>query len=476
MTSGRHIAVIGSGFSGSLLAIHLLRRAGLWDRIYLIERNAQFGRGLAYSTGNPSHLLNVRASNMSAFADAPEHFLEWLCALPGEQRDGITGEDDRLTFAPRRLYGTYIQSILHQGIWGEDNGRKLYLVADEAVKLHPSAAGVAVEVGGGRIYEADAAVLATGNSPPAASRPGYFGNPWDPAIAEHFDPRAPILLVGTGLTMIDVVVSLLDGGHEGPITAISRRGLLPAVHAATSPHPRFLPAASAPRTVAVLLRLIRAEIDRARLAGQDWRAVIDALRPDTQDLWRRLPLAEKQRFLRHLRPWWDVHRHRMAPQVAARIDRARRSGQLVIRRGRLQGFDAQPARVVAHVAFTGAERPAELEVGRIINCSGPQSNYAEIADPLVRDLLGSGLARPDLLGLGLAVTADGAIIGRDETASDRLFALGPVTKGAFWETTAVPDIRRQAEILADRLMAQLPVKRRLELVPRGEAAAGQSCR
>ena len=128
---------------------------------------------------------------------------------------------------------------------------------------------------------------------------------------------------------------------------------------------------------------------------------------------------------------------------------------------------------VAHVAFAGDEKPAALHVGRIINCSGPQSNYADIADSLVRDLLGSGLARPDLLGLGLAVTADGAIIGRDETASDRLFALGPVTKGAFWETTAVPDIRRQAEILADRLMAQLQVKRRLELVSQGRAAAAQ---
>ena len=166
--------------------------------------------------------------------------------------------------------------------------------------------------------------------------------------------------------------------------------------------------------------------------------MIDAVRADTQDLWRRLPIAEKQRFLRHLRPWWEVRRHRMAPEVAARIETARRAGQLVVRRGRLRGFEADAGRALAQVAFAGSDQPSELQVGRIINCSGPQSNYAEIADPLVQDLLRSGVARPDLLGLGLAVTAEGALIGRGDAVSDRLFALGPVTKGAFWETTAVP--------------------------------------
>lgn len=470
MTSGRHIAVIGSGFSGSLLAIHLLRRAGRWDRVYLIERNAQFGRGLAYATGNPGHLLNVRASNMSAFADDADHFLAWLRRLPPEQREGISGADDRLTFAPRRLYGSYIQSILAEGIRGEDSGRKLYLVADEAEELRPSGDGVSVQVGCGRIYEVDAAVLAIGNSPPDRSRPGYYGDPWEPAITEALDPRAQVLLIGTGLTMVDVVISLLDAGHKGRITAMSRRGLLPATHAATASYPRFLPAGTAPRTVTALLRRVRDEIGRAEDAGQDWRAVIDALRPDTQDLWRRLPIAEKQRFLRHLRPWWEVRRHRMAPEVAARIEAARRAGQLVVRRGRLHGFQADAGRVLAQVAFAGSDQPSGLQVGRIINCSGPQSNYAEIADPLVQDLLRGGLARPDLLELGLAVTAEGALIGRDDAVSDRLFALGPVTRGAFWETTAVPDIRRQAEALAERLMAHIPVKRRLALVP-GEDAA-----
>jgi uncharacterized NAD(P)/FAD-binding protein YdhS len=455
MTSiGKRLAIIGAGFSGSLLAIHLLRRSGPGDRIYLFERNAQFGRGLAYSTGNPNHLLNVRASNMSAFADQPDHFLEWLRRLSPEQRRAVRGDDGRLTFAPRQLYGSYIQSILAEGIWGESSGRNLYLVADEAVEIAETGEGVSIQTGCGRNYDVDAAVLAIGNFPPDESRPGYIGDPWDWKATEHLDPRQPVLLVGTGLTMIDVVISLLDQEHEGPILAISRRGLIPATHAATTPYPRFLPAETAPRSVTELLRRARAEVERARAEGQDWRPVIDALRPDTQEIWRRLALSEKRRFLRHLRSWWDIHRHRMAPQVAERIAAARERGQLIIRRGRLRGMEPGHAHVEAEIAFADEPAPSRLRVARIINCSGPQSDYGQIADPLVRGMVQSGIARADPLALGLDVTGDGAVIAEDGSISGRLYALGPVTKGVFWETTAVPDIRRQADHLADHLSAR----------------------
>jgi uncharacterized NAD(P)/FAD-binding protein YdhS len=336
MTSlGRPIAVIGAGFSGSLLAVHLLRRSLSEDRIYLIERSAEFGRGLAYATGNPRHLLNVRAGNMSAFSDQPEHFLDWVRGLPEEERHGISMTADWLTFVSRWLYGSYIQHILAQEIWGEGRANRLHLVADEAVALHPTARGYRLEVGSGRSYEVDAVALAMGNFPPGGAIPGYVANPWGPDAVTYLDPDASVLLVGTGLTMVDVVISLLDRGHRGEICAISRRGLLPRTHAAVAPAPRFLPPAPAPRRALALLRALRAEIRRAEAEGRDWRSVIDSLRPDTQDLWRNLPLEEKRRFLRHLRPWWDVHRHRMAPAVATRIAQARERGQLTIQRARL---------------------------------------------------------------------------------------------------------------------------------------------
>ena len=326
--ASRRIAIVGAGFSGSLLAVHVLRQSGPDDRIYLIERNAEFGRGLAYATGNPHHLLNVRASNMSAFSDKPDHFLDWIRALPEEERALVSVTEDRLTFVPRQLYGSYIQSILAREIRSAEGSRRLYLVADEAVALHPAASGYSVEVACGRRYDVDALALATGNAPPTDEAPGHAASPWDPAALANISIDAAVLLIGTGLTMVDVVISLLDRKHRGPILAISRRGLLPRTHAATTPRPRFLPASGAPRRVLTLLTALRAEID----GGGDWRAVIDSLRPDTQDLWRGLPLEEKRRFLRHLRPWWDVHRHRMAPGVAARIQRARDRGQLSIER------------------------------------------------------------------------------------------------------------------------------------------------
>lgn len=449
---GRRIAIIGAGFSGSLLAVHLLRRSSPRDRIYLIERDAAFGRGLAYGTGNPHHLLNVRAGNMSAFSDRPDHFLDWIRALPEEERAVVSVTEDRLTFVPRRLYGSYVQSILAREIRTAEGSQRLYLVADEAVALHRREDGYAVETGCGRLYEVDAVALATGNLP-AAEAPGYATNPWDPAALDNLDPDADLLLVGTGLTMVNVVISLLDRRHRGSILAISRRGLLPRTHAATTPLPRILPAADAPRSVLGLLMRLRREIRRHATSGRDWRAVINSLRPDTQAIWRQLPIEEKRRFLRHLRPWWDVHRHRMAPGVAARIERARERGQLVVQRARLGALEPRGKSLAVRIRPVGGGPEREILVGRVVDCSGPLGAFSKAASPLLQGLLQSGDLRPDPLDLGLDVTAEGAAIDREGQPSRRLFALGPLTKGVFWETTAVPDIRVQCERLAERILA-----------------------
>jgi uncharacterized NAD(P)/FAD-binding protein YdhS len=277
-------------------------------------------------------------------------------------------------------------------------------------------------------------------------------NPWDPEALESLDIHASILLIGTGLTMVDVALSLLGRGHRGHLLAVSRRGLLPRIHAAVTARDKFLPAVGAPRTVLGLLAAVRREIARAATEGADWRAVIDSLRPDTQELWLNLPLAEKQRFLRHLRPWWDVHRHRMAPSVAARLEAARRRGQIETRRARVgrmtplaDGLDVE----LLPVGGPGAER---LRAARVINCSGPLSDMSRVRAPLIRNLLDEGRARVDPLHLGLDVTREGAVIDRSDLPSQSLFAIGPITKGVFWECTAVPDIRVQCERLACRLL------------------------
>jgi uncharacterized NAD(P)/FAD-binding protein YdhS len=457
------IAIIGAGFSGSLLAVQLLQRFLPNARIYLIEKRAPFGRGLAYSTGNPNHLLNVRAGRMSAFADDPDHFMNWL-GQSAEARASTGGASIRPdTFVPRRLYGAYIQDLLGNEIWQGGKGRNLFLVPDEAVAIEPRAGGLVVEMRGGRRYDVEAAVLAIGNFPNDDVSAHYHGDPWSPGAVADLDADAPLLLIGTGLTMVDTAISLLDQGHRGPIHAVSRRGLLPRRHA-DAPHIGVNRATFASSSVTDLLQEVR-RIVRAKDSNKAiWRSVVDGIRPFTQELWQSLSDAERARFLRHLRPWWDVHRHRMAPDVADVIDQVIAAGQLRLAAARVQAMAPDQDGVSVTLRRRGSDQTEQLRVARVIDCSGPQYDYARINSDLVQNLLAQGSARPDPHHLGLDVTYESAIIDRRGVASRRLYALGPVTRGTFWEITSVPDIREQCWNLA-RLLAGRLATRELEFPP-----------
>ena len=450
------IAIIGAGFSGALLAVQLLRRCREDDRVYLIEKRAGFGRGLAYSTSNVNHLLNVRAGNMSAFPDQPDHFVEWLRrrAVEAETSDAMP---DAGSFVSRRLYGTYVRSLLCDELWQGGKGRNLFLVPDQAVALNAEPGGVFLTVAGGRCYRVDMVVLAAGNLPPDESRGAYFGDPWHPDATAGIGRDDKVLLIGSGLTMVDTVQTLLEAGHRGSIRALSRRGLVPHVHVPTNP--LAISTFDLPRTTSVarLARWLRARVAAAEAEGRTWRDVIDGLRPHLQDLWRRLSVEERRRFLRHLRPWWDIHRHRMAPSVAAMLNAAIDRGQLVIERGRVVEIAPEEAAVTVRWRRRGASDVETMQVARAINCAGPETNYAACNDPLIRDLLARRFARPDPLGLGLEVNEQGALLNQEGVPSRRLFALGPVTRGSFWEIVAVPDIRQQCARLANHLVTQYRV-------------------
>lgn len=453
---GRKIAIIGGGFSGSILAVHLLRRCEKGDLVYLVEKSERFGPGLAYATGNASHMLNVRAGNMSAFPEEPSQFVDWLKAH-GELLPPETAIDEN-TFVPRGVYGSYIQSLIAEALKGADDSAMLSLIPDEAIGMKPQEKGYAVELLSGRPLKVDAVVLALGNQPPDTSLAGYFGNPWDPEAVGYIPPKAAVMILGTGLTMIDTVLSLRERGHNGPIFAFSRRGLLPRQHRAV----RALPPAALDewqgKSLSALLRQARTRIAALKAEGQDWRALIDSLRGITQPLWKGLSLADKQRFLRHLRPWWDVHRHRCAPQVWREIETALDSGQLLVRSARINAM--KPSRVGIEVRYTrrGSQMENTLNVNRVINCSGPSRGYATTRDPLARALLDQGLMRPDELDLGVDVDAHGAVIDAQGQPANGLFAIGPMTQGTFWEIIAVPDIRNQCAEVAARLFAALAAK------------------
>ncbi len=472
--SAASIAVVGAGFSGTLLALHLMRRCPPATRIVLIERNIQFGRGQAYSTGNSSHLLNVPAGRMSAFHDQPGDFLAWLQAQPPEVLAGITPGPG--SFVPRSLYGAYIRHLLNQEIGRIDAERKLELVRGEVLSIDRAAHPLMLQLDRDRQIQADLAVLAVGNFPPEAppiEDPAFYdtdfyrADPWAPDALAGLDCDSPVLLIGTGLTMVDTVISLLDRGHAGPIHAVSRRGLLPRRHAAHGtaggePLPY-------PTGVSALTRFLRQQAGQSAAAGGDWRPVIDGLRPFTVDIWQRMPLEDRRRFLRHARPWWEVHRHRMAGQVADRIEAAQASGQLRILAGRIRAYRPSGTQIEAVIRPRGQEALTSLRIARVVNCAGPNADYDRIAHPLVQGLLADGTARPDPLRLGLDVTGTGALVNRSGAISRRIFAVGPITKGTFWEMTAVPDIRRQTELLALHLSG-------LVKAPEGVFAAASAAR
>jgi len=441
------VAVVGAGFSGLMTALSLLEDPD-GPRVRLIERRPFFGRGAAYSTTFKDHLLNVRAANMSAFPDQPDHFLNWLSA-EGDNKGAAA-------FVSRSRYGAYLQAMLAKAAERSEAGR-LLLEADGVVGLQPTDGRWRLTYAMGRALDVDAVVLAVGNFPPhqpggltedAALSPWFTADPWscDLSQAPH-DGEA--VLIGTGLTMVDVALRLSSERPGLNLLAISRRGLLPRRHLESGPSP--LPFCPGPKPTA--RQLIRQMRVLARSA--DWRSVVDGVRPQVQEIWRGWTDQERERFLRHARPWWDVHRHRMAPAVAAQIHGLIDRGVLTVSSGRIIRIARDDQGLVMDWRAKGQGAYQTVQTRLVINCMGAAGQLARASDPLIADLARQGLIRPDRQDLGLDVDALGRLISAEGRASPTLYCIGPVTRGAFWEITSVPDIRVQAAALARHMSRQL---------------------
>ncbi|MBW4456499.1 MAG: FAD/NAD(P)-binding protein [Nostoc indistinguendum CM1-VF10] len=459
------IAIVGGGFSGSLVATHLLKTASQPLTIKLIERSDQIGKGIAYSTDTNCHLLNVSAGNMSAFAHDPGHLLRWL----QHNRDQLTvffsEEVNASTFIPRKVYGLYIQSVLAEAEATAPSDVKLERFTDEVVGVQPEEKGAMISLRTGRCFAADRVVLALGNSPSAPpaiqnanSNDDYLRNAWSADALADLDADAPVLLIGTGLTMVDMVLSLSDRQHRGKIYAVSRRGLFPLKHQAAQPYACFLTPENSPKSVRDWLRRLRTEVEIAATQGYDWRAVIDSLRPINQKIWQKLPTEEQQRFLRHLTPYWDVHRHRIAPRVADVVTEMLDSGQLTISAGRIREYQALPDGVAVTVCQRKTQTNNILHVRRVVNCTGVAADYRRSPHPLIIDLRSQKLIRPNAIGLGLDTDTHGALYAADGNVSTLFYTLGTPRKGDLWETIAVPELRGQAQELSKALLQSLPVR------------------
>jgi uncharacterized NAD(P)/FAD-binding protein YdhS len=456
--------IVGGGLSGALVAIHLLKRAEAGTRIVLIERCLPAGPGVAYRTDCPVHLLNVPAERMSLFAEDPDHFLRWAQARAREL--GFGGRVAGAEFLPRSLFGHYVAETLAEATAAARSGVSLEVVTGEVIDLAETPVGARLILGDGREFTAQGVALTLGNLPGEYPiqrplrfyrGPRYVHIPWLPGLLANISQDDDVLIVGAGLTAIDIIVQLDQLGHRGTIHALSRRGLHPLAHnSGREEYPAFLENEPLPKTVLGILRRVRAEIRVAAAEGVDWRAVLDAIRPQSQSLWLGLSLAERKRFLRHVRPFWEVHRHRLAPETAALVERLAAAGRVRFIAGRLDALHDELTGAEAVYRLRGTGQLRKLRAAKVINCTGPRTDYSKYQHPLLINLLARGLIDHDPLALGLNALPTGEVLRYRSGPIGWLFTLGAPLKGVLWESTAVSEIRVHAPWIAERLLALAP--------------------
>lgn len=430
--SRQRVTIVGGGFSGAMLAARLAEEG---VATFLVERTGRFGPGVAYAHSMDVHRLNVRAGRMGAVEGDPAGFVRWLQTARPELADPEA-------FLPRALYGRYVRERL-EAVEARFPGRISRVVGD-AVAID----GRAVRLADGRTLDGRAVVIATGNPPPRRPAAPHgtrrIADPWTEGALDSVGTDHDVLILGSGLTMVDVVLALAGRGWRGRAAALSRRGLRPRAHgeahdAPIDPAPELL-AGPASGRLASARRLARAS---------GWRSLMEGLRPLTAEIWSAAELRTRSRWLRHLRPWWDVHRHRIAPDIDAALADLSRAGRLEILAGRSLCAKVHFDGVELTFRPRGTDREQTLSGQWLIDCTGP--GHDPRADPLTRSLFEAGLARLDPLGLGLDVDGEGRVLDDAGSPAADLFVLGPPARAALWETVAAPDIRLHIEQLASRL-------------------------
>ncbi len=420
------VAIIGGGFSGCAVAAQLARHAPDGFSVRIFEPG-ELGRGAAYGTRHSEHLLNTRAAAMSLFPDDPDHFVRWL----GSRADSAA-------FVSRRLYGDYVAEIAARAL----ERPHFRLVNGRVTSVRRSDRGFIVESAVGTRIESRAVVLATGNALPAdrflppgvTQHSGYVADPWR---HDYRSIGGHVLLIGSGLTALDVLVALRASGHRGTVHVVSRHGRYPAVHADVAAYD-VIPALDA-HDARTLLRGLRRHVADAQQRGFDWRSVIDAIRPESESLWRRLSPLERRRFERHLRTHWERHRHRAPQQVDAVRHAYARSGKAFTYAGRLTALRGGEAEITLDGGAT-----VSLHPDWIVNCSGVGGVHAMARDPLIAGMLADGIVSAGARGVGLRTTFDLAAVGASGAPVDGLWIVGPPVRGSRFEATAVPELRGMA--------------------------------
>ncbi len=451
------VAIIGGGFSGVMTAVNLARLSRRPLYVTLINQHRPTARGVAYGTRRPEHLLNVAARNMSAFPDMPDHFMQWLRTR--SEFDTVRDRELRERFIPRMIYGDYLRGLMQQNLQspGESVPVETHIIEAEAEDIVPKDGGATIHLADGGKVDAERIVLATGNEAPAAfpgaaelrDHPAWVGNPW-----LSWENRLPnydgeVVVLGTGLTAVDALITLRALGWQGLVHAVSRNGWLPNSHFRGIEYPDFPPKGEdlAKLGLAKLAGLMEQHCTRLREMGANPAIVVDKLRPHTQRIWQSFTLEERREFVRRHAARWNVLRHRIAPEIHAQIAMAQLTGQLRVHAASVESLEAEGDRVRVHI---GGGKTLTGDV--VINATGPQTKFSDTKSILLGNLLRRGLVAADDMEMGIRVKPDHVVIGADGKRSNFLLALGPLLRGTLWETIAVPELRDQARRVAETLL------------------------
>lgn len=449
------IAIVGGGFSGAVLAWHLHRAAPYTHNIVVIEPRAEIGRGLAYDSHDPAHRINVPALKMNLDFDEEGHFEQWLTASGYAARDPAAQIPGAL-FPSRAAFGDYVSAHIRE------LGRAVTHRKAKASSIVPRQGGYRVICDDGGEIDADVVVLAVCHAPPQVpsslaslqSRPRFIANPWQRDALRGIAPEHRVLIVGTGLTMADIVATLDRQGHRGVIAAVSRRGLRSQPHATeqTEPFGDFID--DPETTTLALLRRARRAIADASAQGLTWHPVLDQLRLQGTAIWQALSVPERAKLVRHLRPFWDTYRFRIAPQVDDVIRRRIADGTLTISAASVRAGATQAKGLAVDLRPRRSQNWTRETFDAIVIATGPAHGTVFATNPLLAQIGAAGLARPDPLGLGIDTDPGGHAIGRDGAAATSLFVASPLARGTFGELMGAPDLARYARNIAETIVRQ----------------------
>lgn len=437
------IAIVGGGISGTLTVLQFIKQSKKPLSVLWFDTQNKFCKGYAYSTFDEQHLLNVRASNMSVFADEPNHFTDWLMQF----HPNYTAKD----FVPRKIFGEYVL-FTFENLKHSNPQVSISQIAEEVKSIFKK--NDEFELTSHTNYVAQKIILAFGNFLPAHPKSlstdfifskYYFQNAFNVQLTQNIATCKNITIIGSGLTMMDVVVSLAHYNYKGKIHIISPHAYIPQAHQ-ENPLPSVNSFIEKDKTYSLfeIFSIVNKQLKKAKKEQMSLHSVIDVMRPFLQDIWFNFTLSDKQQFLRHLRHKWGVARHRAPQQSLAIFEHFIQINQLFLIKGRV--FDIKTIENGFHLFYTNPQNQrASLKTELLINCTGPESNYATLKSPLIQALIKDAIVAPDSINYGLNAKKDGVL-------GENIFTIGPPLKGILWESVAVPEIRVQAHKLASKII------------------------